>query len=156
MDAPLGSSNSVDELVQDFQDVAIDEPASLYPRLPSHPPSSSGPPSATPPKKDLAPEFVEANEWVIEYMKSRPAAIKAKPTKAHLRAYYLWDTKLMEADAIAALLRVEVSTVAVYILQAIKIEHFGFGGHRARMLVPLAPKAFRDDYEIMISSRVKN
>ena len=61
----------------------------------------------------------------------------------------------METEAIAALLRVEFSTVAVYVLQAIKIEHFGFGEERSRTLVPFAPKAFRDDYEIMISSRVK-
>lgn len=61
----------------------------------------------------------------------------------------------MEPDAIAALLRVELSTVAVYILQAIKIEHFGFGEKRARMLVPLTPRVIRDDYETMISNRVK-
>ncbi|CAD6578201.1 MAG: hypothetical protein ASARMPREDX12_008674 [Alectoria sarmentosa] len=154
-DAPLGPSISIDELVQDFQDVAIQEPAPLYPQLPSHPPPSSEPSSATPSKKHLAPKIIEANDWVAEYINSRPATIKAKPTKAHLRAYYLWEMKSMETEAISALLRVEFSTVAVYVLQAIKIEHLGFGEERSRTLVPFAPKAFRDDYEMMISSRAK-
>lgn len=61
----------------------------------------------------------------------------------------------MESNVIAALLRVELSTVAVYILQAIKVEHFRFGEKRARMLVPLAPKALRDDFETMISTRIR-
>lgn len=61
----------------------------------------------------------------------------------------------MEPNAIAALLRVDISTVAVYVLQSIKIEHFGFEEKRARTLVPLAPRAFRDDYETMISNRLK-
>ena len=61
----------------------------------------------------------------------------------------------MEPKAIGDLLRIEVSTVAVYILQAIKFEHFRFEEQRARTLVPLAPKWLRDGYENMISSRVK-
>lgn len=61
----------------------------------------------------------------------------------------------MEPIAIAALLRVDISTVAVYVLQAIKIEHFQFGKKRARMLVPLAPRSLRDYYESMISDRLK-
>ena len=61
----------------------------------------------------------------------------------------------MEPDAIAALSRIALSTVAVYILQAIKIERFPFEEHRARALVSLAPKALRNDYETMIARRVK-
>lgn len=61
----------------------------------------------------------------------------------------------MEPNAIAALLCVDLSTVAVYILQAIKIEHFHFEEKRTQKLVPLAPRAFRDEYETMISKRVK-
>ena len=61
----------------------------------------------------------------------------------------------MHPDAIAALLGVETSTVAVYILQAVKIEHFPFEEGRARDLVPLAPRAFRDEYSLMIWNRVR-
>ena len=61
----------------------------------------------------------------------------------------------MEPHAIAALLRVEVSTVAVYVLQAIKCERFGFEERRARVLIPHAPIWMRDDYKAMISKRVK-
>ena len=61
----------------------------------------------------------------------------------------------MEPNMLAALLRVNLSTVAVYILQAIKVEHFCFEEERARMLVPLTPRVLRDDFETMISHRVK-
>lgn len=61
----------------------------------------------------------------------------------------------MEPSAIAALLRIELSTVATYILQAIRIEHFPFEENRARVLVPLAPRILRKDFEAMISSRVQ-
>lgn len=61
----------------------------------------------------------------------------------------------MEPAVIAALLRIELSTVATYILQAIRIEHFPFGEDRARVLVPLAPRVLRKDFDAMISSRIK-
>ena len=61
----------------------------------------------------------------------------------------------MEPNALTALLRVNLSTVAVYILQAIKIEHFHFEEKRARMLVPFAPRAMQDEFENMISNRVE-
>lgn len=79
-----------------------------------------------------------------------------KPNKAHLRAYYLWEHKSTEPNAIAALLCVDLSTVAVHSLRAIKTEHFRFSDKRAQHArVPLAPRAFRDEYENMISSRAK-
>lgn len=56
---------------------------------------------------------------------------------------------------IATLLHIELSTVATYILQAIRIEHFPFAEDRARVLVPLAPRVLRDDFENMISNRIK-
>ncbi len=56
---------------------------------------------------------------------------------------------------LAALLRVHVSTVAVYILQAIKVEHFRFEEEKARMLLLFTPRELRDDFETMISHRVK-
>lgn len=163
------ASNTFFFLEDDFQKLAIEESASLYPQLPassvsssssipsldSRPPPSSKSLSAIPSKEELAPEIVEANASVTEYIEARPTAIKMKPNKAHLRAYYLWEKNSMESNVIAALLRVELSTVAVYILQAIKVEHFRFGEKRARMLVPLAPKALRDDFETMISTRIR-
>ena len=56
---------------------------------------------------------------------------------------------------IASLLHIELSTVATYILQAIRIEHFPFAEGRARVLVPIAPRVLRDDFETMISNRIK-
>lgn len=163
------SSNACISLEDDFEKLAIGEPASLYPQFPessasstsstpspaSRPPSSSKSPSTTSSEKDIAPEIVQANASVTEYLEARPATMKMKPNKAHLRTYYLWEHHSMEPNAIAALLRVDISTVAVYVLQSIKIEHFGFEEKRARTLVPLAPRAFRDDYETMISNRLK-
>ena len=61
----------------------------------------------------------------------------------------------MEPNALTALLHVNLSTVAVYILQAIKIEHFRFEEKRARMLVPFAPRPMQDEFENMISNRVE-
>ena len=55
----------------------------------------------------------------------------------------------------AALLRVDLSTVAVYVLQAIRIEHFSFDEKRARALVPLAPRVLREHFDGMISRRVR-
>ena len=45
--------------------------------------------------------------------------------------------------------------MATYILQAIRIEHFPFVEDRARVLVPLAPRVLRGDFEAMIANRVK-
>lgn len=61
----------------------------------------------------------------------------------------------MEPAAIAALLRVDVSTVAVYILQAIKSEHFPFDETRTRSLVPLAPRVLREHFETLLSNRLR-
>ena len=55
----------------------------------------------------------------------------------------------------AALLRVDLSTVAVYVLQAIRIEHFSFDERRTRALVPLAPRMLREHFDSMISNRVR-
>ena len=60
----------------------------------------------------------------------------------------------MEPPAIAALLRIEVSTVANYILQAIRVERFPFDETRARGLVPLAPWMRREQFEGLIRERV--
>ena len=59
----------------------------------------------------------------------------------------------MEPPAIAALLHVEVSTVATYIFQAIRFERFPFDETRARSLVPLAPWMFREQFEHLIRER---
>ena len=59
----------------------------------------------------------------------------------------------MDPPAIAALLHVEVSTVASYILQAIRLERFPFDETRARGLVPLAPWMFREQFENLIKER---
>lgn len=61
----------------------------------------------------------------------------------------------MDPAVIATLLHIELSTVATYILQAIRIEHFPFVEDRARVLVPLAPRVLRGDFEAMIANRVK-
>ena len=60
----------------------------------------------------------------------------------------------MDADAIAALLRIDISTVATYVLQAIRVERFAFEESRTRALVPLAPMVLRDGFESMIERRV--
>ena len=62
----------------------------------------------------------------------------------------------MEPDAIADLLWIEVSTVAAYVLQAIKYEGFGFEERRARALVRhITLRWMKDDFKAMISRRVK-
>ena len=62
----------------------------------------------------------------------------------------------MEPDAIADLLRIEVSTVASYVLMAIKCEGFAFEERRARALVRhVALRWMKDDFSAMISKRVK-
>ena len=159
-DARSRRSDSVDELAQDFRAVAIKEPAS-YPRLPSHTPPPSKPDPATPSKPEPTPEVRAANTWVTEYLKTHPDAVRKKTSKANLRAYYLWaggeERSCMEPDAIADLLWIGSSTVAVYVLLAIKCEGFAFEERRARALVPhVALRWMRDDFNAMISKRVKD
>lgn len=81
--------------------------------------------------------------------------MKLKPNRAHLRAHHLWQHRSMEPAAIAALLRVDVSTVAVYVLQAIRSENCPFDEKRTRSLVPLAPRVLRDHFERLISNRLR-
>ena len=158
-DARSRRSDSVDELAQGLRAIAIKEPAS-YPRLPSHTPPPSEDPPATPSKPEPNPEIIAANTWVTEYLKSHPAATARKTGRANLRAYYLWaggeERSCMEPDAIADLLRIEVSTVAAYVYHAIKCERFAFEERRARALVRhVALRWMRDDFKAMISRRVK-
>ena len=166
-------SSTCISLEDGFQKMAVEDPASFYPHLPASPaassssssssapfiasntPASSNPPSTTPTNNDLPPEIVEANASVTEYIQTRPPGIKPKPNKAHLRAHHLWEHHSMEPNAMATLLHVDLSTVAVYILQAIRIEHFPFEEKRTRALVPLAPRLLRDDFENMIRQRVR-
>ena len=61
----------------------------------------------------------------------------------------------MEPPAIAALLRIDVSTVATYILQAIRVERFLFDETRTLGLVPLAPWGLRELFERLIRGRVR-
>ena len=153
-------SDSVDELAQNFRAAAIKEPASDT-RSPSHtpPPSESDP--ATPSKPEPTPEIIAANTWVTEYLKSHPGATARKTGRANLRAYYLWaggeERSCLEPDANADLLWIEVSTVAAYVLHAIKCEGFAFEERRARALVRRAAlRWMRDDFNAMISKRVKD
>lgn len=155
-DARSRRSDSVDELAQDFRAAAIKEPTS-YPRIPSHTPPPSKSPPATPSKPEPTPEIVAANTWVTEYLKSHPAATARK---TNLRAYYLWaggkERSCMEPDAIADLLWIGTSTVATYVLLAIKCEGFAFDERRTRALVPhVVLRWMRDDFNAMISRRVK-
>ncbi|KAK5109738.1 hypothetical protein LTR62_006578 [Meristemomyces frigidus] len=113
-----------------------------------HPTNTQAPPedksTTTPSTKSTAPPSQElelANVWVTTY-NPVPSSTK-KATPPNLRAYHLWHIQRLEPDRIAALLKqppLAITTVASYVLEAVKLEGLPFDTGRLKGLMGMLPK----------------
>ncbi|KAI9717508.1 MAG: hypothetical protein M1812_004649 [Candelaria pacifica] len=97
-------------------------------------------------KRPKPPQIIVAEEWVSTWRLSLPQTYKPKATPAPLRAYALWHQQNLSVPDIAALLRdppLLKSTVATYILEAIRLEKFAIQKDRIGDVLDLVPTALR-------------
>lgn len=163
-DAPI----SIEELARDFLNLEIEEPSQN--ELPGDPPvqkaakgttkdtSLSNPSLPSPSPKSLPPSVILANNWITHYTTtlspSRP--VVARP--CDLRAYHLWYHQDLDIHEIASRLRdppLATSTVAGYVLGAVKLEKLPFHGKKVWGLVSEVHRSFRGGYKMMIIQRAK-
>ena len=159
---------SIEELAHDFLNLQIEEPYAK--ELPGDPAvqkaakgttkdtssSKPSPPSST--SKPLHPSVILANTWLTHYTNtlspSRP--VVARP--CDLRAYHLWYHQNLDIQEIASRLRdppLAISTVAGYVLGAVKLEKLPFHRKKVWGLVNEVHRSFRGGYKMMIVQRIK-
>ena len=106
----------IEEMARDFMDIVIED-------------GESSTPVEEIKKRDAntekPPEIVSAETWIQNWRAELPASYKPKATAAFLRAYFLWYHLEKTVPEAAAILRdppLQTTTVANYILEALRIE----------------------------------
>lgn len=111
--------------------------------------AKSGKISASPnrPGPVPCPENQKAETWIITYRSSRKnQTIVGNPT---LRAYHLWHHQHLELKEVAGFCRdppLAMTTVASYIMQALKETDLPFDGERAKVALNVLPGSVRGRY----------
>ncbi|KAI9697606.1 MAG: hypothetical protein M1836_004556 [Candelina mexicana] len=139
-----GKPSDVETMARDVLNLAIEDNTKPTTTPPTDPANQSKPtPTPKPPK---APQIILAEDWVSSWRSSRPQHHKPRATPAYLRAYALWHEQNLPVADIAALLRdppLQKSTVATYILEAIRLERFEYGKDRIGDVLDHIPVTFR-------------
>jgi len=137
---------SVEELARDFLNLKIKDP---------HPPKSKPPKNPPkPPPKPPTPEYTLAQSWATTYRAALPPPHKSTASPASLRAYALWHEQQHTVPEAAALLRdppLLNSTVAVYVLEALRLEKLPFERGRLEALLVHVPAVGRGRYRGFVS-----
>jgi hypothetical protein len=97
-------------------------------------------PASTPSSAPTCEENLLADEWVATYL----SAGKAKVGQATLRAYHLWHHQGLDVSKVAVLCRqppLAPTTVASYVMQAIKEEGLEYDKARVRAALQCLPKS---------------
>lgn len=98
--------------------------------------------SAEPPRSTNRPTTAAttlAETWTATYLLTHP---KARPS--NLRAHHLWHEQNFPLQAVAAALRdppLQLTTVASYVLEAIKIENLPYDVQRVRKVLEVLPRS---------------
>ena len=96
------------------------------------------------------PEVVIANEWVASWHSVRPPGYKSAAAPACLRAHALWHEQGFTVPEAAALLRdppLLNSTVATYVLDALRAEKLPFEKERLAALILHVPQVIKGRYK---------
>ena len=145
MTAQPGEPPSIEELARDFLKIK-----SKAPTLPATTPLKRAPrPKAQP----CRPEVIAANEWVANWRSTLPLDYKPTAAPACLRAHALWHEQGFTVPEAAALLRdppLLNSTVAKYVLDALKAEDLPFERHRLAALILHIPQEMRSRHKRFI------
>ena len=105
------------------------------PGQPEHGSLTSEPTSSPP---DTAQELVLADEWLRQWRERSVADRKPRATPACLRAYALWHSQTLGIDMCAKILRnppLALTSVAQYVLEAVKVENLPYTPDRLREVV---------------------
>jgi len=93
-----------------------------------------------------SPELCQADAWLRQHRSPIPATVANREPKAahpsHLRAYTLWHHQSKSLDEISALLRtppLKPTTVASYIMEAVKEEDLPYERERLRSVLEAMP-----------------
>ena len=136
-----GTTPAIEQLARDFMKIAI-----AYPVLPSAKTTMRSPKPGAPHCKA---EVIAANEWVAQWRTTLAKDYKPTAAPACLRAYALWHRQGFSVPEMAALLREPPlldSTVASYVLDALRAEKLPFQQQRLAALQSYAPQAVKDRY----------
>lgn len=101
----------------------------------------------------LPMEFIAANDWVAQWRKSLPSSYKPRALPTQLRAYALWHEMQQSVINAAAILRdppLKASTVAAYILEALRLEKLPFEKERVMEVVQDLPESLRGKYKTLL------
>ena len=128
------SSASIEEMARNFLNIALEdgERKSPDPQRMSRSPGTMSKP----------PEVVQAEQWLKNWRADLPEGYKPRATPAFLRAYSLWYHQAKDVQGTAELLReppLQASTVANYILEAVRIEKLPFEKDRLRDVLKYLP-----------------
>lgn len=89
-------------------------------------------------------EVDTAEQWVAQWRESRPNEYVVKASHYQLRAYSLWHHQGLPCKDVAALLRenpLSLTTVASYVLEAVKRESLEYDADNVRDVLNLVPPA---------------
>jgi len=117
------------------------------PLPPHHKPSKT---RHKPPPKPPTPEYTTAQSWATTYRAALPFPHKPSASPASLRAYALWHEQGHTVPEAAALLRdppLQNATVAVYVLEALRLEKLPFERGRLEALLGYVPMGGRGRYK---------
>ncbi|KAK5001942.1 hypothetical protein LTR28_012039, partial [Elasticomyces elasticus] len=101
------------------------------------------------PKLSKAPEMQEAETWVAQWQSQLPSSHTIKATPANLKAYALWHVQTFSLEDVARLMRdppLQSTTVASYVLQAVKLEDLPFDLERMREVLNVVPSSVHHRY----------
>ncbi len=141
-----GKSPDIESMAREFLDLAVEDDTNSTTSPPKSATRTKPPPAPKAPKPPKAPQIICAEEWVSAWRLSLPNSYKPRATPAYLRAYTLWHEQNLNVQEIAAILRkppLQQSTVATYILEAIRLEKFDHNKDRIGDVLNLAPATFR-------------
>lgn len=99
------------------------------------------------------PEVMMAEDWMEKWHTERSPTQKCSVSPSQLRAYSLWHEQQIDVSATAAILRdppLKKSTVAAYVLDAIRLEQLPFEKGRIMPLVECLHLSARYKYDAFL------
>ena len=115
--------------------------------------------TARPPRREPLPasETEMADSWAVNWRTTLPSGRTVTARHAELRAYHLWQFQGLSVTQVAAALRdppLAQTTVASYILQAIKEEGLAYDVRRVAVVLAIVPESVHGRYR-KIAQRVE-
>lgn len=104
-------------------------------------------------RSNSRPEVMMAEDWMEKWHTERSPTQKCLVSPSQLRAYSLWHEQQIDVSATAAILRdppLKKSTVAAYVLDAIRLEQLPFEKERIMPLVECLHLSGRYKYEAFL------